>query len=357
MYQLTGDDPINISNNNTSNNNISDENGKYNQQIELDDFNNSYNDDNNNNNNNNDINNSFMSYKSTESIKPDWAVELLEEVKLLKEFLMSPKKENYSDNNENNNDNNNSDKKEINKPTLDELISIVRTSITNIITKSKEDFMVFESFKVGISTLIMYFQKILDNPQIPRYRRIHKSNQNFMTLVEPLKGYDSVMVSVGFKDVGNSLEYYPSNNTNTSSNNTPNTSPIKNTINDDDADDDDAENKKILLTFSIECLRSIINSEGYDEALQKVSVELNNNTASQNTIASPDNKSTTWSEVSTPFPQIQSNSNFNVLNFDDISSKAKATIQKSSESINISINHGNNEKDDIIVKELSPIRR
>ena len=248
------------------------------------------------------------------------------------------------------------DKKEINKPTLDELISIVRTSITNIITKSKEDFMVFESFKVGISTLIMYFQKILDNPQIPRYRRIHKSNQNFMTLVEPLKGYDSVMVSVGFKDVGNSLEYYPSNNTNTSSNNTPNTSPIKNTINDDAADDDDAENKKILLTFSIECLRSIINSEGYDEALQKVSVELNNNnTASQNTIASPDNKSTTWSEVSTPFPQIQSNSNFNVLNFDDISTKAKATIQKSSESI--SINHDNNEKDDIIVKELSPIRR
>jgi hypothetical protein len=172
-----------------------------------------------------------------------------------------------------------------------------------------------------------------------------------MTLVEPLKGYNSVMVSVGFRDVGTSLEYYSNSNTNTNTTiNIPNTSPTKNTI------DDDAENKKELLTFSIECLKMIINSESYDDALQKVdNNNINNNTnTNANTAAPNPEKATTWSEVAAPFPQIQGN---NILNFDDISSKVKASIQKNGESINININHDSHDKDDIIVKELSPIRR
>jgi hypothetical protein len=247
MYHLTGEDAIDTSSaitnpNNNDNNNTNEYNSNA---IELDDFNNSYNDENTNNNNNNN-NNSFMSYRSTDSIKPEWAVELLDEVRLLKEFLMSPKKNIDNDSNNNNSNNDNDDKEVIMKPSFDDLISTLKASIIDMITMTQEDSMKFDSFKVGVSTLIMYFNKIIENPQVPRYKRIHKANQNFRTLVEPMKGYEAVMMAAGFRDVGSNLEYYPTGNSTI----TPTSSPVKSSV--DDADDDDAENKKKLLKTAIE---------------------------------------------------------------------------------------------------------
>jgi len=79
MYQLTGDDPINTNTNtsmntNTNNNDNVVSNDKYNQQIELDDFNNSYNDDNNNyndNNNDNEDNNNDDNNDDNDTIYED----------------------------------------------------------------------------------------------------------------------------------------------------------------------------------------------------------------------------------------------------------------------------------------------
>lgn len=357
VYHLTGEDAnYNNSNNNVNNinninandninnndpNNTNNDNKSYSNQIELDDFNNSYNDDNNDNNYNNiNNNNSFISYKSTDSIKPEWAVELLDEVKLLKEFLMSPKK---NDNNTDSNDNNS--KVVENKPTQDELISTLKIKIIDMINMTKHD-LAFEAFKVGISTLIMYFKKIVENPQVPRYKRIPKTNQNFRTLVEPMKGYDAVMTAAGFRDLGSNLEYYPNSSTAII---TPTSSPLKSTNN----DDSDSDNKKQLLSTSIETLELIVNSEGYDDALGKIEVDNDN-----------DSKS-----ILAPFPTVQSdddNVNRNIdsiLNFDVISGKAKASINKSIDNVsNDKICLDSDSKDDKDMVEvaelsLSPIRR
>jgi hypothetical protein len=206
---------------------------------------------------------------------------------------------------------------------------------------TKDNLMTFDDFKAGISTMTMYFKKIIENPQVPRYRRILKANQNFKTLVEPLKGYDAVMIAVGFRDIGTCLEYYPIS----SSVITPTSSPIKSNNNDADAD-----NMKQLLSTSIEVLGVIISSEGYDDVLQKLKIE-NEKLNPKTNLA--------------PFPTVQGASDDgdrsidNIINFDVISSIAKASISKTSndKSSNDKGSLDSESKDDIVVKELSPIRR
>lgn len=50
----------------------------------------------------------------------------------------------------------------------------------------------------GCGALIMYLKNILEHPDVPRYRKIITSNQNFKSLVQPLENYVAVLHSVGF---------------------------------------------------------------------------------------------------------------------------------------------------------------
>lgn len=50
----------------------------------------------------------------------------------------------------------------------------------------------------GCGALIMYLKNILDHPEIPRYRKIITSNQNFKTMLQPLHNHISLLQSVGF---------------------------------------------------------------------------------------------------------------------------------------------------------------
>ena len=53
-----------------------------------------------------------------------------------------------------------------------------------------------ESFKKGCGALMMYVGKLLDNPSLPRYRKISTSNVSFKSLVQPLHGHSKVLAAV-----------------------------------------------------------------------------------------------------------------------------------------------------------------
>jgi len=56
-----------------------------------------------------------------------------------------------------------------------------------------------EGFKLGCGTLMMYVSKVLEQPSVPRYRKISTSNASFKSLVQPLEGHIEVLSAVGFK--------------------------------------------------------------------------------------------------------------------------------------------------------------
>jgi hypothetical protein len=56
-----------------------------------------------------------------------------------------------------------------------------------------------EGFKLGCGTLMMYVSKVLEQPSVPRYRKISTSNASFKSLVQPLEGHIELLSAVGFK--------------------------------------------------------------------------------------------------------------------------------------------------------------
>ena len=52
------------------------------------------------------------------------------------------------------------------------------------------------------SALIMYIKMLLEQPDVPRYRKISVSNESFKTHVQPVEGHDKVLESVGFERRG-----------------------------------------------------------------------------------------------------------------------------------------------------------
>lgn len=59
-----------------------------------------------------------------------------------------------------------------------------------------------EAFKKSCGALTMYVRNVLDNPTLPRYRKITTTNSSFRTLVEPLTGYVEVFNAIGFRSSG-----------------------------------------------------------------------------------------------------------------------------------------------------------
>lgn len=59
-----------------------------------------------------------------------------------------------------------------------------------------------DAFKKSCGALTMYVRNVLDNPTLPRYRKITTTNASFKTLVLPLTGYVEVLNAIGFRSSG-----------------------------------------------------------------------------------------------------------------------------------------------------------
>ena len=53
----------------------------------------------------------------------------------------------------------------------------------------------------------MYITKLVEQPTVPRYRRISTTNQTYKTLIAPLKGHDEFLKAVGFSKKGMCFEW------------------------------------------------------------------------------------------------------------------------------------------------------
>ncbi|OQS04334.1 hypothetical protein THRCLA_03417 [Thraustotheca clavata] len=61
--------------------------------------------------------------------------------------------------------------------------------------------------KQAASILIMYTKNLVEQPNVPRYRRIATGNANFKQKIEPLKHHLALLTSIGFEKVGMSMEW------------------------------------------------------------------------------------------------------------------------------------------------------
>ena len=59
----------------------------------------------------------------------------------------------------------------------------------------------------SIGALLMYITKLVEQPTIPRYRRISVTNQTYKALIAPLKGHDEFLKAVGFSKKGTCFEW------------------------------------------------------------------------------------------------------------------------------------------------------
>lgn len=64
-----------------------------------------------------------------------------------------------------------------------------------------------KSLDEGLSALRMYVNMIVENPDIPRYRRIATSNQSFRTLIAPIEGHDTFLKCLGFMKKSSCYEW------------------------------------------------------------------------------------------------------------------------------------------------------
>lgn len=64
-----------------------------------------------------------------------------------------------------------------------------------------------EALQKCAGALAMYIRMLLEQPDIPRYRRISTSNDSFRTLVQAIEGHDQLLESVGFAKRGLYFEW------------------------------------------------------------------------------------------------------------------------------------------------------
>ncbi|KDO19039.1 hypothetical protein SPRG_14376 [Saprolegnia parasitica CBS 223.65] len=61
--------------------------------------------------------------------------------------------------------------------------------------------------KQAAGILIMYTKNLVEQPDVPRYRRIATGNANFKQKIEPLQHHVALLTSIGFEKVGMSMEW------------------------------------------------------------------------------------------------------------------------------------------------------
>ena len=87
----------------------------------------------------------------------------------------------------------------------DKASSVPSPDSLNAVTDEKKNVASLESdeaFKKSCGALTMYVRNVLDNPTLPRYRKITTTNTSFKTLVQPLTGYVEVFNAIGFRSSG-----------------------------------------------------------------------------------------------------------------------------------------------------------
>ncbi|KAE9106602.1 hypothetical protein PF010_g12571 [Phytophthora fragariae] len=64
-----------------------------------------------------------------------------------------------------------------------------------------------EQLKLAAGILSMYVKNLVENPEVPRYRRISPGNANFKQKIEPLKHHEELLKSIGFETMGLNMEW------------------------------------------------------------------------------------------------------------------------------------------------------
>ncbi|UIZ25987.1 hypothetical protein KXD40_005989 [Peronospora effusa] len=64
-----------------------------------------------------------------------------------------------------------------------------------------------EQLKLAAGILSMYVKNLVENPDVPRYRRIALGNANFKQKIEPLKHHEELLKSIGFETSGFNMEW------------------------------------------------------------------------------------------------------------------------------------------------------
>ncbi|KAG7379639.1 hypothetical protein PHYPSEUDO_008322 [Phytophthora pseudosyringae] len=64
-----------------------------------------------------------------------------------------------------------------------------------------------EQLKLAAGILGMYVKNLVENPDVPRYRRIAPGNANFKQKIEPLKHHEELLKSIGFETTGFNMEW------------------------------------------------------------------------------------------------------------------------------------------------------
>ncbi|KAJ0399104.1 hypothetical protein ATCC90586_009355 [Pythium insidiosum] len=75
-----------------------------------------------------------------------------------------------------------------------------------ILKKFRQDNSV-EKLKLASSILIMYVKNLVENPDVPRYRRIAPANANFKQKIEPLQHHAELLKAIGFESTGLNMEW------------------------------------------------------------------------------------------------------------------------------------------------------
>ncbi|OWY95130.1 hypothetical protein PHMEG_00034948 [Phytophthora megakarya] len=64
-----------------------------------------------------------------------------------------------------------------------------------------------EQLKLAAGILSMYVKNLVENPDVPRYRRVAPGNANFKQKIEPLKHHEELLKSIGFETAGLNMEW------------------------------------------------------------------------------------------------------------------------------------------------------
>ena len=157
------------------------------------------------------------------SVKPIWVDDLLRKLELVDEKLNDIKDtisaRNQSASVKGDGDDNDNDTRGHAKitdylervdhvPELEEYEAIVKQKVQAMqYDKEFESASSSGSISGSIGALLMYIAKLVEQPTVPRYRRISVTNQTYKTLIAPLKGHDEFLKAVGFSKKGTCFEW------------------------------------------------------------------------------------------------------------------------------------------------------
>nr|CCA17798.1 conserved hypothetical protein [Albugo laibachii Nc14] len=86
------------------------------------------------------------------------------------------------------------DESQIKTPRIDQIASVL-------------DLNSVEQLQGAFDLMMMYVKNLIENPTVPRYRKIATGNINFKTKIEPIKHHRELLEAIGFEPYGMNLEW------------------------------------------------------------------------------------------------------------------------------------------------------